>query len=355
MTFKKYLARKTYRWRKNLFSKRTSNPKPLGETVREKGILRCRKHLNPVRDNSRNIKPGDKLLLTMGKNENKRIPHFIDYYTQLGIDHFIFIDNDSDIAMADVIPDQSNISLWHTKDNYPGSNFGVDWMNYFNRKYGIGHWVLTVDLDEFFVFPDMERRTFGELTTFLDTLEQKSFFAPLIDMYPKGSISSASVPSGESPLPYANFFDSQGYFASHSNNGNIWLRGGPRCRIFNQGDVQNSPTLNKTPLIKWSPDTLYLSSTHTASPAYLNPPHPQGINSPTGALLHFKFISEAKEKALYAVKNKNHYDGSREYKQYLQKLEEEESLSLYAPCSREYLSTSSLVEANLMSKGLWSL
>jgi len=378
---KKTIARKTFKLRKGYLpsdqkhqeemqEKELKNSKGYENPVEEQhsttvsqniqdsrrlGKKRCRNAFTEVFDNTDKIREGDRILLTMGKNENKRIPYFLKYYEELGIDHFLFIDNNSEEPMEKVISNKAHVSLWSTNDCYVESNFGVDWMNYFNDKYCVDHWVLTVDLDEFFVFPEMENRSYPELLMFLDTMEQKNLFAPLVDVYPKGPIAEAVVPDGEPPLKYANYFDSSGYHAQIGGYGDVWLRGGPRCRVFNSGDISSSPTLNKTPLVKWSKDTLYISSTHTLYPSRYNKVHPTGLHTLTAALLHTKFISEAKEKAKYAVENKNHYEGSREYKAYLDKLQEDENMTLFDRCSQEYTSSESLVGAGLMSKGLWGV
>jgi hypothetical protein len=320
---------------------------------RRHGKTRCTPLLSSVIDNTSRIHPGDKVLLTMGKDEAKRIPYFLEYYRNLGIDHFLFIDNDSSKPMADLLEGMCDVSLWHTTDSYAGSQYGVDWMNALNSKYAVGHWILTVDLDEFFVFPYMEKRSFKELCNYLDNMEQKSMFAPLIDMYPNGSISDAVVSTGEDPLRYANYFDVAGYHAQHGGFDDVWLKGGPRCRLFNNGNIESSPSINKTPLIKWTEETLYIFSTHTAYPFELNHPHPKGVSSVTGALLHFKFISEMKEKAEYAVKHKNHYEGSKEYAEYLKVLAENENLSLICPHSAKYISSETLIDAKLINASLW--
>ena len=300
---------------------------------RRYGKTRCTPLLSSLIDNTSSIRPGDKLLLTMGKDEAKRIPYFLEYYRNLGIDHFLFIDNDSSKPMADLL----------------------EGMNAINCKYAVGHWTLTVDLDEFFVFPYMEERSFKELCYYLDNMEQKSMFAPLIDMYPNGSISNAVVPEGADPTLYADHFDASGYHVEYGIFEDIWVRGGPRCRVFNDGNHLESPSLNKTPLIKWSEQTLYIIGTHVAYPFELNHPHPKGVSSVTGALMHFKFISEMKEKAQYAVDHENHFNDSKEYKTYLRTLAQNESLNLYSPISCKFVNTNTLLNAKLINAELWGL
>ena len=352
MTLKRKIAKKTYTLRNKLgLLPDTVEEKILKDMKRRAG--RRMKHLCPIFDNTSTIKKGDKILLTMGRDEGERIPYFIDYYRKLGFDHFIFIDNMSTIPMANYLEGMSDVSLWFTEDSYPDSKYGVDWVNCLLNRYGIGHWCLTVDLDEFFVYPHMEYRTLDELLLFLENNEKFNFFAPLIDMYPRGAISDAKVPSGESPLKYASYYDAIGYYYELGDHEELWLRGGPRCRAFSNCDFQEAPSLNKMPLILWSENCCYVASTHDVVPFKYNHLYDPTICYPTGALLHFKFTSNFQAKAEFAIEHKNHYNESREYNTYLERLKQEESLSLMSPVSKKYEGTKSLIDSNLMNTGAW--
>ena len=309
-------------------------------------------NLKPVQDNTSRIKPGDRILMTMGRDENSRLPYFLEYYRNLGIDHFLVVDNLSETPMAAVLAGQSDVSLWTTNESYAETRFGVDWMNALLSKYAVGHWTLTVDLDEFFVYPFMESRTYGELLSFLDDIEKPCLYTLLVDMYPEGPIANAHVPVGEPPLKYAAHFDRIGYYSTKGGHEDTWTRGGPRLRVFNYGDFTAAPSLNKTPLVKWHPRFAYYLSTHVAYPALLNHAHKK-FHEPTGALLHFKFVSSFREKIDQAIKLRNHYDDSQEYQKYLDQLQHSEDYSLFSPVSGKYEGPQSLIEANLMTSGCW--
>lgn len=308
--------------------------------------------LTPVYDRTNLIKPGAKLLMTMGRDENTRIPYFLDYYRKLGIDHFLFVDNQSDPPMADILANEPDVSLWHTDEAYEKTRFGVDWMNALLGAYAVGHWTLTVDLDEFFVYPFMASRSYRELLAFLDDSEKSSFYTLLVDMYPQGSISGAQVPLGESPLDYAPYFDRLGYYSKKSSHEDVYVRGGPRLRAFNAGNYSAAPSLNKIPLIKWQSRFAYYLSTHVAYPTFLNHAH-RKHQHPTGALLHFKFVSSFREKIDAAIRLKNHYSDSGEYRKYLDHLQHSEDFSLHSAISAKYEGPESLIEANIMTPGCW--
>jgi hypothetical protein len=309
-------------------------------------------NLKAVQDHTSKIRSGDRILMTMGRDENTRIPHFLDYYRRLGIDHFLFVDNESAMPMADILAGQKDVSLWTTDQSYKGSRFGVDWMNALLSRYAAGHWTLTVDLDEFFVYPYMETRSYDDLICFLEDIEKPSMFCMLVDMYPRGPISNAHVPIGESPLGHAPYFDKRGYYGVKSSHEDTYVRGGPRMRVFNPAQFQGAPALNKTPLIKWSDRYAYYMSTHVAYPAHLNRAH-RKYHEPTGALLHFKFVSSFREKIDQAIKLRNHYNESEEYQKYLDHIKHAENFSLYGPVSARYENTNTLLEAGLITAGCW--
>lgn len=309
--------------------------------------------LVPVQDHTSKIRPGDRLLMTMGRDENPRIPFFLEYYRGLGIDHFLFVDNESEIPMAEVLAGHPDVSLWRTDESYAATRFGVDWMNAINSRHGVGHWVLTVDLDEFFVYPRMRTRSYGELLAYLQDAERQSMFTLMVDLYPKGAVADAHVEAGEAPWNHARYFDRIGYYTARSTHKDSYTRGGPRLRAFNAGNFAGAPALNKTPLIKWRQDTVYYLSTHVAYPTSINAAHNKQCQ-PTGALLHCKFVSSFREKAEQAIRLKNHYNESGEYLKYLDRLRKSEEFSLFTRISAEYTGPDSLVEAGIMTSGGWS-
>ena len=309
-------------------------------------------NLQPVQDLTNRIKPRDRLLMTMGRDENSRLPYFLDYYRKIGIDHFLIVDNQSINPMAEILTGEPDVSLWHTDEGYAETRYGVDWMNALLGKYAVDHWTLTVDLDEFFVYPFMGQRSYSELLSFLDDSENPSLFAMLVDMYPKDSIASAHVPAGQCPLAHSPYFDQTGYYSIRGAHEDTYVRGGPRLRAFNSNNYELAPTVQKYPLIKWQEKYAYYLSTHVAYPTSLNHAHKRH-HQPTGALLHFKFVSSFQDKIAYAIKHKNHYNGSSEYKKYLDKINAAENFSLFSSVSKKYEGPESLVAANLMTAGSW--
>ena len=150
--------------------------------------FRKRRELTVIADRTVAIRPGDILLFSTLRNEQVRLPYFLSYYREMGVNHFLMVDNDSNDGSLEYLRAQQDTSVWHTKRSYKRSRFGVDWLNWLQRKYGHGHWNLVVDPDEFLVYPFCDTRPLRALTDWLDASSIKSFSAMLLDMYPKGRI-----------------------------------------------------------------------------------------------------------------------------------------------------------------------
>ncbi len=296
----------------------------------------------------------DVLLVSTLRNERVRLPYFFKYYRDLGISHFLIIDNDSDDGSREYLAEQEDVSLWHTTASYKAANFGVDWMNWISRKYCDGHWTLTVDPDEFFVYPFCDTRPIPALTDWLDNSGIKSFSAMLIDMYPKGDIRAVPYVEGQNPIGIAEWFDSGNY--KHSVNPeyyNLWIQGGPRARIFFTDDPYHSPSLNKIPLVKWSKRYAYVQSTHMLLPRGLNLVYDtDGGEMASGALLHAKFLNTLVPKAEEELTRRQHYASSREYAAYHKNIQE--NPDLWCNWSERYINWRQLEILGLMSKGNWA-
>jgi hypothetical protein len=301
-----------------------------------------------------NIRPGDILAFTTLRNEVVRLPYFFDYYRAAGVRHFLMVDNGSDDGTTDYLMAQKDVSLWTTQASYKASDFGVDWLNHLQWRYGADHWTLVVDVDEFLVYPFCDTRPLQALTDWLDSQGRRSFGAMLLDMYPKGPISAQPYAAGQNPFEIARWFDASNY--SIKRNGflhNLWIQGGVRARAFQRDTPEQAPALNKTPLVRWSRKYAYVSSTHMLLPRGLNKVYDEnGGEAASGVLLHAKFLDTIIAKAREELVRGEHYAGSREYAAYDTTLSQNDDL--WCDFSTEYINWRQLEILGLMSKGDWA-
>ncbi len=316
--------------------------------------FRKRRELKPVSDRTHLIARNDIIVFSTFRNEDIRLPFFLKYYRDLGVNHFVMVDNDSTDGGRDYLAEQPDVSLWTTKASYKRSRFGVDWLNWLQHKHGHGHWCLVVDPDEFLVYPFCDTRPIRALTDWLDASSIKSFGAMLLDMYPKGKLDQQPYRRGQNPLEIADWFDS-GNYSIYKNQrfGNLWIQGGPRARVFFPDQPERAPALNKIPLVKWDRNYAYVSSTHMLLPRGLNLVYDEwGGEKASGLLLHTKFLDTFSVKAREELKRGQHYANSVEYKAYAQGLSEHPDL--WCKWSEKYINWRQLEILGLMSKGNWA-
>ncbi|MFT6022561.1 MAG: hypothetical protein ACI9PY_000672 [Ascidiaceihabitans sp.] len=316
--------------------------------------VRKRRELGRVADRTAQIREEDILLFSTLRNEKIRLPYFLEYYRDQGVNHFLIVDNDSTDGSAEYLAEQPDVSIWRTSASYKRSRFGVDWLNWLQLKYAHGHWALTVDPDEFLVYPFCDTRPLRALTDWLDASNIKSFSAMLLDMYPKGRLDEQPYKSGQNPVEIASWFDSGNYNLSRNKRfGNLWIQGGPRARVFFADAPEKAPALNKIPLVKWDRKYTYVSSTHMLLPRGLNLVYDEwGGEKASGVLLHAKFIDTFTAKAQEELSRGQHYSASVEYKAYAESLKDDPEL--WCKWSEKYINWRQLEILGLMSKGNWA-
>ena len=316
--------------------------------------IRKRRELRSMADRTAQIKPSDLLAFSTLRNEHIRLPYFLDYYRNKGINHFLMVDNDSDDGSLEYLMEQPDVSVWHTRKCYKKSKFGVDWLNWLQFRYGHNHWCLVVDPDEFFIYPFCDTRPIRALTDWLDASSIKSFSAMLLDMYPRGPITEQPYQAGQDPMEMACWFEAGNYtMTKNPQYGNLWIQGGPRSRVFFPNEPELAPALNKIPLVKWNRRYCYASSTHMLLPRGLNQVyHEWGGEKASGLLLHAKFLDTFTAKAEEELVRNQHYSASVEYTAYAERLRD--APELWCRWSETYINWRQLEILGLLSKGNWA-
>jgi hypothetical protein len=316
--------------------------------------FRRRRQLTAVANRMPGVRPQPILVFSTIRNERVRLPYFLEYYRRLGVDHFLIVDNASTDGSREYLADQSDVSLWTTGASYRQSRFGMDWVMHLLRRHGAGHWCLTVDVDEFLVYPFCETRPLRALTDWLDSAGTRAFSAMMLDMYPKGPMHEQPYREGQNPFEIAQYFDSGNYTITRNPTlRNLWIQGGPRARVFFADSPKKAPAMNKIPLVKWDASYAYVSSTHMMLPRGLNLVYDEsGGEKPSGCLLHAKFLDTFALRAEEELQRGQHYAQSREYRAYREGIAQERDL--WCNWSEKYINWRQLEILGLMSKGNWA-
>lgn len=316
--------------------------------------FRARHQLNSVADRTATIAPDDILAFVVLRNEAMRLPYFLDYYRNLGVTHFLVVDNDSTDGSSELLTDHPDISLWQTGASYRDSRFGVDWLTFLMMRYGHGHWCLTVDVDELLVYGGIQSRDLRDLTNHLTQLGQSGFGALMLDLFPRGRVNDQRYEPGQDPCAVLNWFDPGPYRAvRQSPMGNLWLQGGTRDRVFFGDRPMRAPTLNKIPLIHWDRRYSYVNSTHSALPPRLNAVYdgPAGTQ-PSGVLLHSKFLPDIVARSETEKQRKQHFGDPDAFAGYYDQLMD--APDLWHSKAVQYQGPDQLVALGLMRGPDWA-
>ena len=315
--------------------------------------LRKRGQLRRVVDRTGSIRQQDILAMATVRNEALRLPFFLQHHRDLGVDHFLFVDNGSDDGTPEYLAQQPDVSLWSTPESYRLSRFGLDWLTWLQIRYGHGHWCLTLDADEIFIYPHFDTRPLHALTEWLDDQSIRSLGALMLDMYPKGRLTGVPYRAGTDPFDILSWFDAGNYTIRRQEPmQNLWIQGGVRARVFFSDDPRRAPTLNKVPLVKWNRRYAYVNSTHAILPRHLNRVYDEtGGECLSGVLLHTKFLDTVVTRSAEEHQRKEHFANSSLYDDYYRSLMADPNL--WCAGSTRYLGWRQLEAMGLMSKGAW--
>lgn len=271
------------------------------------------------------------------KNEEKRIPYFLDYYRNLGVKNFFIIDNDSIDNSGEILKSQPDVHYFHTSMSYKGSSAGRLWLQELAEFYGINKWCLTVDVDELLVYPGIEYCNLNSLCNYLDIEDSQGLFCVFLDLYSNKPLNETIYTPGEPFTDVCSNFDADSYVLRPGMlPPNLGVFGGPRGESFLKQDRQG-PMMKKVPLVKYSDGFSYIFSTHSHKNIRLS--------KLTGSLLHFKFFEFFADLAKYEAKRGDRRQ-QKDYAHYADELND--TTCFFNPSSFQYQQSSDLVRLGIM-------
>ncbi|MFX8828798.1 glycosyltransferase family 2 protein, partial [Acinetobacter baumannii] len=90
----------------------------------------------PVSDNKAEIR-----LFGVVRNENLRLPAFLDHYRKLGVSRFFFVSNASTDGTNEFLLAQPDCHVFHTAGSYAKVKAGLGWLNPLITEFGTDHWI----------------------------------------------------------------------------------------------------------------------------------------------------------------------------------------------------------------------
>lgn len=264
---------------------------------------------------------------------------FLSHYRALGVTRFICVDDQSTDGTSEYLSLQADVDVWFSTVRYKDAKRGRAWREELFRRYGSGRWYLNVDSDEFLVYDDCGRISLPDLFKILEAKSIGRVAAPMIDMYPSGQIDDAAFSENMDAMPWhiANSFDGDGYECI-KNSRFIRIKGGVRRRMFGSNlDLMKYPVM-------------FLDDRASLGENIHQPlPFNQNFCPVFGALLHFKFFADYKDRIQDAINDAQYFDGAREYVNIMGKLSESERIDFVYPGSVCYSGPEQLKELGFIA------
>lgn len=286
------------------------------------------------------LKPSDIPLFCVERNEMLRLPFFLDYYRNLGVTQFIFIDNNSDDGSFEFLLQQEDCHVFWTNDSYNESGHGLTWLNMLINDFDIlvmNQWYVIADADEFLVYPNCENAKLPEFIDYLNQEKAEAVPSFMLDMYPKKL--------GDNDANNSYFLQQHNYFYNNYQkfyqleSPYIKTVGGIRTVLFTEyNDYVKTALFKKTN----NPCTL-ISSTHQTTPCK--------TSKISSVFLHYKFSGGLKQTSANEIKSKQHSGGAVRYRHYYQGLTSElysQDLSQLSK-STKYQNSQQLVDLGLIN------
>ena len=218
-------------------------------------------------------------------NDSLRLESALQHYRQLGVSRFFVVDSGSTDGTLDALATAPDVHAFSaTGDDGMGSIHAL------LDTYGSGHWALTIDADELFIYPHYEQLELPLFCRYLDYVEAQAVPCVSLDMYAASPVQDAVHVPGTPLLDTCRYFDAAPYrIDSTEVCPNFEIHGGLRERAFSPKPFNQSPVLSRVPLVRWQAGMRYLRGTGNITPVK--------IASILAALLRFEFLSDCCERS----------------------------------------------------------
>lgn len=254
-----------------------------GEIVKNAG------HMEPV-------------ILCVEKNSLIYLQRFLPYYRDLGIKHFIFIDNASEDGSAEYLGRQDDVTLYSAPFPFE-SHRKVGWLLQAVEENGVNQWYLRVDSDEFLTWEGMEESGITGMLAKVRKRGMHSIRSVMVDMYPSWKLMENTHDDNRFLKDFIYFDGGESYYVDAQSGG---IYGGMRSRTTG-AHLRMDKYILFNPAYKSIP-----VSNHDITGL-----HDEAESVCRCALRHYKFLPSEKSKYEYLVKEKKSgYSAFAEVKKY---------------------------------------
>src|SRR5215213_6890848 len=285
------------------------------------------------------------VLLCLLRDGRPYLKSFVEHHTSMGIKHLFFLDNGSTDGTVEALKEYDNVSVLRT--GLPFKRYEVSMRQYLVERFGReNRWCLYADIDELFDYPYSDVISLDSLLRYLNERSYTAVVAQMLDMFPEEPLSGrASNP--DEPLKQRHRF----YEISNLKKMSIKEHPLTRHNTYESDDIEFFYGGAFETLFDCIPPWLTRFSL-TFSDGKVKPSAGSGhrvddarVADLSTVYLHYKFLDEHfHKKVAQAVREENYPYNSRQYKRYLEVLENTPILQVKRETARELRSINELVE-----------
>jgi hypothetical protein len=229
----------------------------------------------PISDNREEIRA---FLIT--GNDSLRVESALTHYRGLGVHRFFVADCGSTDSTLDRLSAAPDVHVFSA-----AGDDGLAWLNTLLDTYGAGHWTLTVDPAEMFIYPHCEELELPLFCRYLNHVGAQAVPCVSLDMYAASPIADAVHRPGAPLIGTCSYFDAAPYQMIRTDVCPYFeIHGGLRHRLAGATGSGLPPVLSRVPLVRWQGGMQYLRGTANITPVI--------VASMMGALLRFDFLSD---------------------------------------------------------------
>lgn len=285
------------------------------------------------------VKDSDVIAICVEKNDIIKLKKFIMHHRKLGIDKFVILDNCSTDGTIEWLLTQNDVVLLQTQIPY-NTNRREGWINRIIAHYGCNRWYFIADSDELLFYNNCENKTIKDLIEYYKNLRIVRARAIMIDMYSNPEYYYNG--NKEDYYEECIYFDKDTYYECKRDYLDL-VCGGPRERVFGE-----TPWLTKYPLF-------YFRNKDIECKSHFFFPFKENIDTECQLVLkHYKFQPGELEKYKDIVKKGNYYKGSKQYRQYVNVMEDNKKLNFICKSTTKYIDSHSLDKITIYKKINWS-
>lgn len=286
-------------------------------------------------------------LFATARNESLRLPYFLKYYFEMGVDRIFFIDNGSTDNTVEIALSYPNVHVFKITESFKKQWY---WVEYLLNIYGKNRWCMVVDIDELFTYPYAEVVPFRALIKYLEQNKYDAIQSFLLDIYSKKPVIESGYDPNANPVECCPCFDKDFYKARVSSfdkknwekfDATVFL-GGMRERVFSKVmDFNWRFYLTKISLFKNTGKIYLTGGMHTINNA--------NLADISGVVFHTKYMQDFISKAQIEAKRSEHWAvNALDYKIYDKACSLDPKITLYHKDSVKYKNTRQLLKLRMM-------